>query len=71
MNGGQLILRQIDAAGNQIDSLWIDLDLPFKIDGLLDSPDYLRAQNGLKLYAAIKRYAKLQQLWSMAKQTSP
>jgi len=54
VNGGSLVLRQIDAAGNQIDQFALNLDLPFSIDGLLDSPSYLRATSGLKLYAAIR-----------------
>ena len=54
INGGSLVLRQIDAAGNQIDLFELNLDHPFSMDGLLDSSDYLRATHGLKLYAAIR-----------------
>ena len=54
INGGSLVLRQIDANGNQIDQYELNLDHPFAIDGLLDSSDYLRATNGLKLHAAIR-----------------
>ena len=54
INGGRLTLRQIDAGGAQIDSFELDLDHPFKMDGLLDSNSYERAANGLKLHAAIR-----------------
>jgi hypothetical protein len=54
IDGGLLTLREIDTTGAQIDALTLKLEHPFKIDGLLDSPDYLRAQNGLRLYAAIR-----------------
>ncbi len=54
--GGKMTLRQVDIAGNQVDSFILDLDQPFKMDGLLDSPAYERAATagGLKLYAAIR-----------------
>jgi len=54
--GGSLTLRQISAAGNQIDALQIDLDHPFKIDGLLDSTQWQRAgmSGTLRLHAAIR-----------------
>jgi hypothetical protein len=54
INGGSLVLREIDATGNQIDLFELNLDHPFNIDGLLDSAGYLRATNNLKLYAAIR-----------------
>lgn len=56
VNGGSLVLRQIDTNGNQLDQFELNLDHPFKIDGLLDSAAYLRAStaSGLKLYAAIR-----------------
>ncbi|MFL6541012.1 MAG: PKD domain-containing protein, partial [Chthoniobacterales bacterium] len=56
ISGGKLTLRNIDTNGTQIDLFTLDLDHPFKIDGLLDSPSYQRAANlnGLKLHAAIR-----------------
>ncbi|MFL6567582.1 MAG: metallophosphoesterase, partial [Chthoniobacterales bacterium] len=56
ISGGNLTLRNIDTNSAQIDLFTLDLDHPFKIDGLLDSPAYQRAANpnGLKLHAAIR-----------------
>ena len=54
INGGSLVLSEIDLNGNEIDHLELNLDHPFNIDGLVDSTAYLRATNGLKLYAAIR-----------------
>jgi len=54
IDGTKFKLRQIDSAGTQIDQFQLDLSHPFKIDGLLDSSSWLRAENGLKLYAAIR-----------------
>lgn len=53
IEGGRLTLLQIGMTFT-LDKLVIDLDHPFKVDGLLDSPDWERAANGLKLHAAIR-----------------
>jgi hypothetical protein len=55
IDGGHLTLRQINSSGTQIDFFDLDLNHPFKIDGLVDDTSWLRAQNGLKLYAAIRK----------------
>lgn len=54
INGQHLILRCIDQDGIQRDLYDIDLSHPFKMDGLLDSTNWVRAVNGLKLNAAIR-----------------
>ena len=56
INGGKLTSYQIDTAGEAIDSLALDLDHPFTIDGLRDpaAPERAANPNGLKLYAAIR-----------------
>ena len=56
MTGGVLTLRQINSAGVQIDTIEINLDHPFTIDGLLDSTQWLRAgvSGTLRLHAAIR-----------------
>ena len=54
VTGSRLKLQQISDAGVVIDEFNLDLSHPFRIDGLLDDPAWLRADNGLKLYAAIR-----------------
>ena len=54
INGSRLKLQQFDANNTQIDEFNIDVNHPFRIDGLLDDATWLRADNGLKLYAAIR-----------------
>jgi hypothetical protein len=54
INGTRLNLQQIDATGAPIDQFNVDIGHPFNIDGLLDDPAWLRADSGLKLYAAIR-----------------
>jgi hypothetical protein len=55
INGSRLSLRQIAADGGQIDEFDLDISHPFKMDGRLDDASWLRADNGLKLYAAIRQ----------------
>ena len=57
IDGPKFTVWGIDANGNQIDTFDLDKTVPFEIDGLLDtgaSNAWLRAQNGLRLYAAIR-----------------
>ncbi len=54
LDGPHLVLRSMDQFGNVLDSYDFDQSHPFKIDGLLDSTNWLRAVNGLKLHAAIR-----------------
>lgn len=56
ITGTRLKLRQFDAANNQIDEFNLDRGHAFQMDGLLDNAAWLRADNGLKLYAAIRQY---------------
>ncbi len=53
INGSTLSLRALDASGNTIDQTTI-ANKPFRMDGIIDDVSWLRAQNGLKLYAAIR-----------------
>jgi len=55
LDGTRLKLHQIDRAGNQFDELNVDIGHPFQIDGLLDNAGWVRADNGLKLHAAIRQ----------------
>jgi Calcineurin-like phosphoesterase/Purple acid Phosphatase, N-terminal domain len=54
INGGRLKLDQYDLNDNVIDQFNLDISHEFNIDGLLDNHSWLRGQNGLRLYAAIK-----------------
>jgi hypothetical protein len=54
MHGPRFDLTQINAAGAVIDQLHLDIAHPFRIDGLIDDTSWQRAQNGLRLYAAIR-----------------
>ncbi len=54
IDGGRMALQQINDLGDVIDEYQYDIDHPFMIDGLLDDGSWLRAQNGLRLYAAIR-----------------
>lgn len=54
VQGGRLALQQFNDLDEVIDEFQIDLDHPFAIDGLLDNPTWLRASNGLNLFAAIR-----------------
>lgn len=57
MTGSRMKLTQLDTSGALLDEFDLDNRHSFRIDGLLDagaSNAWLRAQNGLKLYAAIK-----------------
>ncbi len=54
ITGPRLTLQQLDANGAVIDTFQLDQAHPFQMDGLLDDPAWLRADNGLKLYAAIR-----------------
>jgi hypothetical protein len=59
INGSLMTVCGLDANGNQIDQTTI-MNKPFRMDGIIDSTTWLRAQNGLKLYAAIRgRYLYL------------
>ncbi|MFO1490237.1 MAG: hypothetical protein U1F77_12280 [Kiritimatiellia bacterium] len=53
-DGPRMTLTQINLAGAVIDTFDQDLSHPFRVDGLLDDPAWLRASNGLNLYAAIR-----------------
>lgn len=52
--GSTATLRAYDSAGNQFDST-TTMNKPFRMDGIIDDTSWLRAQNGLKLYAAIRQ----------------
>jgi len=54
VDGPHLTLRCINQDGNQLDHYDLDLSHPFAMDGILDDAAWFRAQNGLKLYAAIR-----------------
>lgn len=54
VNGGRMRIEAVDDAGAIFDVHEIDLDHPFAMDGLLDNPAWLRASNGLNVYAAIQ-----------------
>lgn len=56
LQGGRLYLQQINDLGEVVDEHRMDLDHPFALDGLLDNPAWVRASNGLNLYAAIRGY---------------
>jgi len=56
INGGRLKLEQFDEGDVKIDEFNLDINHEFNIDGLLDNPSWLRANNGLRLYAAIRGY---------------
>jgi len=54
IDGPRLHLRCIDQDGVEQDSYNLDLSHPFKMDGLLDSTNWVRAANGLNINAAIR-----------------
>lgn len=54
MSGARLGLTQVSSNGTVLDTFELDLGHPFRIDGLIDNTSWQRAQNGLRLYAAIK-----------------
>ncbi|MCG3148115.1 MAG: hypothetical protein PCFJNLEI_01557 [Verrucomicrobiae bacterium] len=54
INGTRLTLQQFDMNGATIDEFSLEIGQPFKMDGLLDDAAWLRADNGLRLYAAIR-----------------
>jgi hypothetical protein len=54
VQGGRMALQQFNDLDQLVDEFQIDLDHAFAIDGLLDSPAWLRASNGLNLHAAIR-----------------
>jgi len=56
INGGRLKLEQFDEGDVKIDEFNLDISHDFNIDGLLDNPSWLRANNGLRMYAAIRGY---------------
>ena len=56
LQGGRLKLEQFNEADGKVDEFNLDLNHAFMIDGLLDDPSWLRAQNGLRLYAAIRGF---------------
>jgi len=56
IQGGRLKLEQFDETNGKIDEFNLDIGHEFSIDGLLDNPSWLRAQNGLRLYAAIRGF---------------
>lgn len=56
IKGGRLKLEQFDESDVLIDEFNVDIDHEFAIDGLLDDPSWLRAQNGMRLYAAIRGF---------------
>ncbi len=51
--GGSMRIEAVDDAGAAFDVFEIDLDHPFAMDGLLDDASWIRASNGLNVYAAI------------------
>ncbi|MDA0578437.1 MAG: metallophosphoesterase, partial [Verrucomicrobia bacterium] len=55
VNGGQLAVRCIDQWGVVRDSFVYAVDHPFLMDGLIDSTNWVRAANGLRLNAAIRK----------------
>ncbi len=54
IDGPRLLLRCLDQDGVEQDRYDINLEHPFKMDGLLDSTNWVRAANGLQLNAAIR-----------------
>lgn len=56
INGGRFKLEQFDESDTTIDTFNLDINHEFNIDGLLDNPSWLRAQNGLRLYTAIRGF---------------
>lgn len=54
VDGSHLKLRSINQFGVEQDSYDFDLAHPFKMDGILDDANWLRAENHMKLYAAIR-----------------
>ena len=56
INGGRLKLEQFSENDTKIDEFNLDIHHAFAIDGLLDNPGWLRAQNNLQVYAAIRGF---------------
>ncbi len=56
INGSRFKLEQFDESDVLVDTFNLDIDHEFEIDGLLDNPTWLRSQNGLRLYAAIRGF---------------
>ena len=54
LDGTRLSLTQVSQTGATIDSFELDIGHPFRIDGLIDDTNWQRAENGLRLYAAIR-----------------
>lgn len=54
VDGDKFHFKAIDFGGRVIDEFYLNLKDPFKMDGALDQDAPLRAENGLRLHAAIK-----------------
>lgn len=54
IDGDKFHFRAIDFGGRVIDEIYLDLSDPFRMDGALDAGVPLRADNGMRVYAAIK-----------------
>ena len=53
VQGGRMRVQAFNDLDELIDDHTIDIGPPFVLDGLLDDPSWLRASNGMNLYAAI------------------
>ncbi|HMP76542.1 MAG TPA: metallophosphoesterase [Kiritimatiellia bacterium] len=53
IDGPRMRIEQFSDADVLLDSFTYEIAPPFALDGLLDNPSWLRASNGLNLYAAI------------------
>lgn len=56
IDGPHLLLRCVDQNGVEQDRYDLDASHPFRLDGRLDSNQWVRAANGLNLHAAIRGY---------------
>jgi len=54
INGTRMKTEQFDEFDVKLDEFQFEINQAFSIDGLLDNPSWLRGQNALRLYAAIK-----------------
>jgi hypothetical protein len=54
INGGVMTGQAYNEFGALLDTWQFEIDHAFAIDGLLDDGSWLRAQNGMRLYAAIR-----------------
>lgn len=54
IDGSKLALQQFNDLDELVDEFHVDIGHAFAIDGLVDDWSWLRAQNGLKLFAAIR-----------------